>query len=54
MRVYFTNFGYVANPTFLSVEAAVEFGKSCGFEFVVQDSKGSILASWSPIGGLRV
>jgi hypothetical protein len=50
--VHFTNFGYRSSKEFDSVDEAVQFGKDKGFEFNVQNGS-LVVASWSPIGGLR-
>jgi hypothetical protein len=54
MRVHFTNFGYFAEATFETVDAALEYGRSKCFEFSVIDTRGTVVASWSPIGGTRI
>lgn len=54
LRVHFTNFDYFAQQTFTSLEDAIAYGKQKCFEFSVWPENMSImLASWSPIGGLR-
>jgi hypothetical protein len=52
MRVHYTNFDYYAEPTFATLTDAIAYGISKGFEFAVL-SGSMILATWSPIGGLR-
>jgi hypothetical protein len=50
-KIYWTNHDYMSSEEFNTVEEAVEYGKSKGFEFSVQDDEG-IRATWSPIRGL--
>lgn len=52
ISIFFTNFGYGPSQSFYSVQSAVEYGRSKGFEFSVWFGD-DLLASWSPIGGLR-
>ena len=51
--VYYTNHGYSAQDTFSTVEQAVEYGKSKGFEFSVWSADKNLMASWTVFGGLR-
>jgi hypothetical protein len=48
--IYLTNFGYIANENLHSLEAAIEWGKSRGFEFSVLKDKVTV-AYWSMFGG---
>lgn len=50
--VYLINFGYSLQDRFSTLEAAREAGKKAGFEFTVNHA-GSVVGSWSPIGGWR-
>lgn len=51
-KVFWINFGYHSLETFAILDQAIEYGKSKGFEFRIdQDSK--IIYSWSPITGGR-
>jgi hypothetical protein len=58
-RVYFTNFGYYSQEKFNTLDSALEYGKSKCFEFQVTHELADgwecrrVVASWSPIGGLR-
>jgi hypothetical protein len=52
-RVFYTNFGYWAEQSFPTEEAAVAHGKKAGFEFSVWYGSGTIVRTWSPIGGGR-
>lgn len=52
-RVYFLNFDYCSQDTFDTLEAAITHGISKGFEFSIIE-QGRSVASWSPIGGLRI
>lgn len=54
LYVHFTNMGYAAPRTFETLTDAVAYGVRCCFEFTVQTAGGSILATWSPISGLRL
>lgn len=50
--VFWTNSGYLSDEVFDTLTAAVDYGKSKGFEFCVcQD--GNRVASWTTFGGLR-
>jgi hypothetical protein len=51
--VYYTNHFYSAAETFATVEAALEYGKSKGFEFSVRAADGNVVAGYSPLYGLR-
>lgn len=51
-RVYFTNHGYFSQEQFETAEAAVEYGRRCGFEFSVWQGEARV-ASWTVFGGLR-
>jgi hypothetical protein len=51
--VYYTNHFYSAAETFATMEQAVEYGKSKGFEFSVRQQGGNVVAGWSPLYGLR-
>ena len=52
-RVFFSNFGYFAEPTFASLDEAAAYSRSKCFETTISTTAGDIIASWSPIGGLR-
>lgn len=52
-RIFMTNFGYWRDETFETLREALDFGKSKGFEFSVANPIGDLVASWSPIGGIR-
>ena len=52
-KVFYTNFDYFSQDQFLTVGAAVAYGKSKGFEFQVYDQKDNLIASWRQFGGLR-
>ena len=49
--IYYTNFAYGTGPEFETVEAALAYGKSKGFEFSVHSDHGQIVASWTVFGG---
>jgi hypothetical protein len=49
-RIHMTNFGYFLEATFDNLEAALNHGRSNGFEFSVW-RKTEMAPRWSPIGG---
>jgi hypothetical protein len=49
-RIFYTNFGYGMPNRFATLEAAMAYGKSKGFEFAVYKNA-QRAAAWSPIGG---
>jgi len=49
-RIYYINFLYFANETFGTLDMAISYGKSKGFEFNVSKN-GDIVYTWSPITG---
>ena len=54
--VYWTNMGYASSESFATLEAAVAYARSKCFEATILKGgvqTGDIVASWSPIGGLR-
>ena len=52
-RVYYTNMGYYAQEVFNSVSAALEYGKSKGFQRSVTGyPDNSTYATWCPIRGV--
>ena len=51
-RVYFTNHDYYSQEEFSSLDEAIEYGKSKGFDFTVHYGS-HMLAGWSYIGGLK-
>jgi hypothetical protein len=51
-RIYLINFDYYLQDDFDTEAAAIQHGKSKGFEFRVDHGKTPV-ASWSPISGLR-
>jgi hypothetical protein len=50
LRIHVTNFGYFLEATFDNLEAAINHGRSKGFEFSVWRER-QMAARWSPIGG---
>lgn len=52
-RVYWTNFQYYAEQEFNDFLSALEYGKSKCMEFMVLGASGRMVASWSPIGGVK-
>jgi len=51
-RIHYTNFNYFADTDFSTVEAALAYGKSRGFEFaVLASNSGVVAATWSVFGG---
>lgn len=56
-KVAQTNFDRWYDPEFTSLDAALEYGISKGFEATIYEfaggKHGRIMASWSPIGGTR-
>ena len=51
-NVFYTNFGYSAPQDFATVEDAIEYARSKGFEATIDDGN-NLVASWSPIRGTR-
>ena len=52
-RIFYTNFCYFASETFGTLDMAIAYGKSKGFEFNVSQN-GHIVYTWSPITGGRM
>jgi hypothetical protein len=53
VRVFYINHGYYSGREYTSLAAALEFTK-VGSAEVAFHQGGTVLASWSPIGGLRI
>jgi hypothetical protein len=57
-QLRFTNFGYTDHCSFFKFEGAVERAKKCGFECTIIEwgitDEERVVASWSPINGLRM
>ena len=51
-RCFLTNFGYYLSCDHDTLEAALAYGRSKGFQFVVHCG-GHVVAAWCPIGGTR-
>lgn len=51
-QVHYTNFGYLAQDEFDTLDAAIAYGRSKGFEFQVMRGN-KLLAFWTVFGGLR-
>jgi hypothetical protein len=49
-RVFYTNFGHWAEPSFTTEAAAIAHGTKAGFEFSVWEGN-SLVLTWSPIHG---
>ncbi len=47
--VYYSNFGYYSQERFATVEDAIEYGKSKGFEFSVGCDRQPLIYAWGPI-----
>ena len=52
-RIYWTNMDYSSQEKLHTVNDAIAYGKSKGFEFQVYDSKDNLIASWRTFAGLR-
>jgi hypothetical protein len=50
-RIYFINFDYFAQESFSTLDEAIKYGISKGFEFSVQKD-GKLLAAWSILRGI--
>lgn len=50
--IFYVNFRYSPDDTFDSVNEAIEFAKSKGFEVAIRRN-GKAIGYWSPIGGYR-
>jgi hypothetical protein len=50
-RVYYINHGYYSAEEFTTIDAALAYGKSRGFEFTVSSNKDGPVAGWSVFGG---
>jgi hypothetical protein len=51
--VRYINFGWCAAETFESIEAALAYAQSKGFQAAVERAGVGVVASWCPIGGRR-
>jgi hypothetical protein len=51
--VFYVNFWYGPDVEFKTVEEAIEFAKSKGFETAIRRNRSDAVGYWSPIGGYR-
>jgi hypothetical protein len=52
-RVFFSNLGWFCQTSCDTFQRAVNLAKARGFEATIYNPQGMMVASWSPIGGLR-
>lgn len=52
-RVFYANLGWFDDATMPTFDAAVELAKSKGFDTIIYNQFGTMVASWSIIGGLK-
>lgn len=60
-KIHFTNFGYWSDRRFATLDEAIAFSRSRCFEVGIYEdhapnrvsAHGPLVASWSPLGGLR-
>lgn len=53
-RVFLINFGWFLNTAQPTLDAAIAYAKRSGFEATIYNPHDAMVASWSPIGGLRM
>ena len=52
-RVYFHNFHYYSQNEASTLEGAKKIARAAGFQSVIEDPNGKVVASYCPINGMK-